>query len=892
MVTGSRVASSGFTAPTPVTTLTTLRAQQLQITNVGQMLAEVPAFRASSSPTTTGLSSTSIGARFADLRGLGANHTLVLLDGQRFIPSTTSGTVDLNNIPTLLISRTEVVTGGASAAYGSGAVAGVINFILDTKLEGMKATFQQGISAQGDGPDTLASIAAGTHFADGQGHIVAAFEYENSGVIGDCYNRSWCSQERQVVSNATPGVNGLPAQVLTTNVHASTQTPYGLITSGPLKGTTFNADGTTGAPYVYGQIPSSLYMIGGSGAGQNAYLQGVDIQTPVKRYNGFVHATYEFNDAIQGFVEGSYSYVDGTNIEGYNRNPGNLTISVNNPYLPADIRTALVANKQTSFGYGRDWINLGLIQGEAITKTYRGVAGLSGKLLGNFKWDAYYQYGHVSYDQIISNDPIPANFKNAINAVSGPGGTVVCAIALANPNSGCSPINPFGTVSAAAKAYSYGTSEQRIALDQHVVAGNLHGTLFNLPAGPVSIALGIEHREDIGTGTADALSQQTAFYTGNGGNFHGKIGVTEGYFETEIPLLRDQPFAKSLALNAAVRESDYSITGLITSWKAGAVYEPSNWLRMRVTRSRDIRAPSINELYGPRSLATTTISDISRGTQVVANIISSGNANLTPELGDTLTGGLVLTGQGALRGMRFSVDYFNIKVKNAISTLTAQNVVSQCVAGNTQLCNYVIRDNTGTITEVDTPYLNLSQLQTSGLDIEGQYTLPLSHVSANLPGTLNIDVMATYVAHLKTVNSTGSIDIAGETGCSPTSALLCVPDWSVDTTLNYTLDRFSLTAHSRFIDAGLYDVTLVGPGDPGYSISAPNSINNNHVPSAFYLDLNASVDVIKDGRHNVQLFLGVNNVTNKAPPLLPGRGNPAYFDVIGRYYKVGIRTSL
>lgn len=891
VVTGSRLAT-GFTTPTPVTTLSDVRTQQLQVTNVGQLLAQVPAFRASSSPTTTGLSSTSIGSRFADLRGLGATHTLVLVNGQRFVPSTSSGTVDLNNIPTLLISRTEVVTGGASAAYGSGAVAGVINFILDTKLNGVKATLQKGISEQGDGPDTLASIAAGTGFADGKGHIVAAFELEDSGVIGDCYSRAWCAQERQVVSNATPGANGLPAQVLTTNIHTSTQTPYGMITSGPLKGTTFTPDGGIGAPFVYGQIPSSLYMIGGTGEGQNAYLKGVEIQTPVFRYNAFVHASYDFSDTLHAFVEGSYSYVDGTNTEGYNRSPGTVTLSVNNPFVPDSIRKTLIADGQKSFGYGRDWVNLGLIEGESLTKTYRGIVGLSGKLFSDFKWDGYYQYGHVSYDQRITNDPIVANFKNALNAVVSSSGQTVCAITLTDPGSGCSPINPFGPVSAAAKAYSYGTSDQRIVLDQHVVAGNIHGNLFDLPAGPVSIAMGIEHREDTATGTADALSQQTAFYTGNGGNYHGRIGVTEGYFETEIPVLANMPFAKSLSVNGAVRESSYSISGLITSWKVGGVYEPNDWMRLRVTRSRDIRAPSLNELYGPRSLATTTITDTTRNTQGIGNIISSGNPNLTPELGDTLTGGIVLTPHGRLQGLRFSVDYFNITLNNAISTVTAQNVVNQCAAGNTTYCPFVVRDGSGTITEVDTPYLNLAKLKTSGLDIEGQYTLPLNRLSSKLPGALNIDVLATYIAHLKTIQATGSLDIAGETGCSPTSALLCVPHWSVDMTANYTADRLSVTAHGRYIDSGIYDVTLVGPEDPGYSISAKNSINTNRIRGAFYLDLNLSYDVIRDGRHHVQMFVGVNNVTDKDPPLIPGRGNPVYFDVIGRYYKFGIRTSL
>jgi outer membrane receptor protein involved in Fe transport len=224
--------------------------------------------------------------------------------------------------------------------------------------------------------------------------------------------------------------------------------------------------------------------------------------------------------------------------------------------------------------------------------------------------------------------------------------------------------------------------------------------------------------------------------------------------------------------------------------------------------------------------------------------------------------------------------------------VSAQNVVNQCAAGNTAFCPFVIRDGTGTITEVDTPYLNLAKLKTSGLDIEGQYTLPLNHLSPNLPGTLNIDVLATYIAHLKTIQATGSLDIAGETGCSPTSALLCVPHWSVDMTANYTVNRLSLTAHGRYIDSGIYDVTLVDPQDPGYSIFAKNSINTNRIPGAFYLDLDVSYDVIKDGHHHVQMFMGVNNVTNKNPPLIPGRGNPVYFDVIGRYYKFGIRTSL
>ena len=620
----------------------------------------------------------------------------------------------------------------------------------------------------------LAGAAAGFHFGGDRGHVVAAFEVEDIGLVGDCYNRSWCARENQVVTN-TPGAGGSPAQILTNNVHTSTQTAGGLITSGPLKGTQFGPDGNVGAPFAYGQFPGSLDMVRGSGQGMNAYLQGVDIRTPVTRYNAFVHASYDLTDSITGFVEGSYSYVDGRNDEGYYHTPGNLTISASNPFVPAEVRSSLAAANATSFGYGRNWINLGVITGRDTTSTYRIVGGLRGDLFGDFKWDAYYQYGHVDYDQVISNDPIVANFKNALNSVRNSAGQIVCSITLTSPTSGCVPLNPFGNaVDPAAKAYVYGTSEQKIALDQHVAAVNIHGNLLRLPAGPVSVALGIEHREDIATGTADALSQSTAFFAGNGGNFHGQINVTEGYFENEIPILSNLNLRQSLSLNGAVRESSYSISGLITSWKVGSVYEPSDWLRFRVTRSRDIRAPSLNELYGPPQVSTTTITDIPalRGHRQHHQL-----REREPDAGTRryayrrYRADSPRRAPGAAGLGRLLYDRPHQRDQLA----DAQNVVTQCNLGNTDFCPFVIRDTNGVITQVNTPYLNLAKLQTSGLDIETQYTLPLQRVSASLPGTLNFDVLATYIAHLKTVQPTGSIDIAGETGCSPTSALLCVP---------------------------------------------------------------------------------------------------------------------
>jgi outer membrane cobalamin receptor len=230
VVTGSRIARSGFDTPTPVTVMGNERVQQLNITNVADALNQLPSFRASGSPANVQSAGGNVGARILDLRALGAARTLVLVDGRRFVPSTGEGTVDINLIPSGLVQRTEVVTGGASAVYGSDAVAGVVNFILDRRFTGLKAEFQTGLSERGDDFNQFASVTAGTSFAGGRGHFVIAGEFENNDGLGDCYSaRSWCAQERSIVGNTPAGTGGLPSSIIASDVHVSTMSPTGLI---------------------------------------------------------------------------------------------------------------------------------------------------------------------------------------------------------------------------------------------------------------------------------------------------------------------------------------------------------------------------------------------------------------------------------------------------------------------------------------------------------------------------------------------------------------------------------------------------------------------------------------------------------------------------------------
>lgn len=907
VVTGSRIARSGFNSPTPVAVVSADRLEKLNATNIGDALFQVPAFRAGSSPTTSGLTPGTIGARFADLRGLGPTRTLVLIDGRRVIPSTAISTVDLNVMPSILLKRTEVVTGGASAAYGSDAVAGVVNILMDNRFEGLKGNVQYGTSRHGDGKDYLGSLAYGTSFGDGRGHFVIGGEYEDSKPIGDCYTRAWCSQERQNLTNATPGVNGIPAQIITTNVHTSTQTRGGLITAGPLKGTQFADDGTP-VPFTYGTLVGGLFMHGGSGTGQNAYLTGVYIKVPVERISSYTHASYDFTDWLTGYVEGNFARVDGRNIGGASRNPGTggtaINITMDNPFIPAALRTTInnynTAHPTapiTSFPIGREGYDIGFSRGRDLTSTYRGVIGFDADLGHGWKASVYYQYGRSDYHQTIENNQVRPNFFFAANAVTGPNGLPVCAATLSpDPTvraaaAGCQPLNLFGqnNFSQDAKNYAYQTSDMTRRYTENVEAANIQGEPFSTWAGPVSIAVGVEHRTDRAKGTADPLSQGLLFTTGNGNAIDGRIEVTEGFAETIVPLMRDMFLAKSLELNAAVRRTHYSTSGSVTTWKVGGVYEPTDFIRFRATRSRDIRAPNMSELFDPTTANQNTIVDTATHTTAVLPFRSGGNPNLTPEIADTLTAGFVLQPQGIFRGFHFSFDYYNIKVKDAISSLSTQNVVNQCNNGQTVYCQYVTRGADGLITLITTPFLNLNRLKTSGFDIVANYNLPLDSVSPRLPGTLNFDLMLTHIAHLTTVQATGAIDVAGVTGCSVTSFIECTPHWTYDGTITYDYGRFSFTAHGHYVPKSVYDPTLIGPEDAGYSPTLSNSIDPNRVNGAFYLSLAVSYNVIDNGKHRVQLYGGVDNVTDKDPPLMPGRSNNTFFDPVGRYYKAGLR---
>jgi outer membrane receptor protein involved in Fe transport len=463
---------------------------------------------------------------------------------------------------------------------------------------------------------------------------------------------------------------------------------------------------------------------------------------------------------------------------------------------------------------------------------------------------------------------------------------------IIEPN--CVPFNPFGANRTDQKAgvydYIYGTSARTEKFKRTSASINLSGSPFSTWAGPVQVAVGYEYRLDDLVDTVPssiaAISAASGFFATNFLPGSGKVTVNEGYGELGVPLLADGSSIGKLDLNAAMRYTHYSTSGGVTTWKVGAVYEPIPEIRFRGTLSRDIRAPNIPELFipGVEGLASITRPDTLATGQVTTQAVS--NPNLKPERADTFTAGIVLQPRGALAGLRLSVDYFNINLKNVIASLSALQVVARRF-GPTQdvsLDPFIVYNNSALgIAKVGSPLLNLNSQKTNGVDFELQYRLPEFGI-----GQFNLGVAGTYTAQLETFDTAGASvggNLAGESRGTP--------KWRVTTNLSHELGRFNTILTARYNSAFKYRNDLADPTDPGYDPTKTNSINDNHLPASLYLSVTENIH-LSDRRDGPTVFFVVDNLFDKDPPFgsyLPlqaiGGFNP--YDSIGRSYKVGFR---
>lgn len=916
VVTASRIARNGYTSPTPTTVVSQESVQQRAIVNIGDALNSVPAFRAAVSPNAGGLGNT--GAFLADLRGLGPIRTLVLLDKgrmpQTIIPGTTTsaGTTDLNVIPTVLIKNSDVVTGGASAAYGSDAVAGVINFQIDDHFKGLKGSAQYSQTRYNDAKDKYATLAYGTSFAGGRGHFVIGGEYNDDGGAG-YYNtaRAW-GRDAWNTAAITSRPAGTPSTVLGPNGnYFGTATSGGLILSpGALQGLAF-------VPRAGGGVTTTIFNRGLSNmtasldfftpaalaANQAAGINNLNSQQlrPAQtRYNAMSKISYEINDNLTAFIEPLYSNVKNTGIQIFRRDGAGagpaLNIAKDNAYLaqaltPAQL--ALVPAGGLSLGYtGQDFgPSVRTIQNELI----RVQSGLQGRFGTNWKWDFGYLYGQNTSHVTTRNTFNNANFARALDAVN-VGGQIVCRSAAA----GCVPINILGSanVSAAAANYILGTATGSGKTVLHDVSANLQGEPFSTWAGPVSLGVGAEFRKESVRLATDSLSQASAWLSGTGSSLPPvSQNVKEAYIETIVPLLRDVRFAKEVELNGAARVTDYSTSGSVVTWKAGLTWKVGSGLMLRATRSRDIRAPNLIELYTPQTQSVPLPNDprvgVARPTNN-AGFIVGGNPNLQPEKSITQTVGATWQ-PSFFRNLQLSVDYYNISIQGAITSTSTQNVVNNCFLGGTysgnSWCSLISFANNdpvaGQMTGVRGVTANVASFKTRGIDLQATYRQPLDEIG--LKGMLTVNTMATHVMSFSSSTDVSTlfpngIDRAGQTGAA-FGGPAGLPSWLINTTLDYQVGRFGFNGNVRYVSPSLQNSGQYGPDQAGYNPALTTSISNNHIPAVTYLDVGLRYSLGADKQ--VTLYFNVSNLFDKDPPL-PANGS-AYYDLMGRTYKGGVR---
>lgn len=880
VVTATRVRRSDFTAPTPTIALTSDDIEKTGATDVGQIAAEVPAFQATGTPTTSTQSSDTGRGNFLDLRGLGPSRTLVLVDGQRFVPTTANGLLDTDVIPASVIERVDVVTGGASASWGSDAVSGVVNVILRKDLTGLEGDFQGGESTYGDNRSYKASLAYGTDFADGRGHFTIAGEGTNNDGVPHQSDRPWSNQNWGLVQS------GPFANVQVPNAHLSIATYGGLILSGPLAGEEFGRGGTL-QPFQLGTNVGSEYMQGGDGA---QFAPTVALELPLERQNLFSRISFDVAPSLTAYANLSYGRAVTTNDSLVQNFDLVDTISTDNAFLPASVRDQYLAAGQPGFALGRLDNDFGFISSRDVNEVGRFVIGLDGQLGDDWTWNAYYEYGQVHHVNELSNVINNDNYALALDSIVSPiTGAPICRSSLAAPGNGCVPIDIFGNGAPSAAALRYVTGVENTITDttQNVISASLQGEPFSAWAGPVSIASGGEFRRDSVNSRVDAAQEAGVYLIGDGKSFSGADDVREGFIETVVPLLSQAPFAKSLDLDLAARFTDYSSSGYVTTWKAGISYAVNDELRFRGTRSRDIRAPNLSELDQTGSLNFASVTDPATGQTTLIQNPAPPNPHLKPEKADTYTVGVVYQ-PAWLRGLSSSLDYYDIDLKSVISQLNPQDVVNRCEAGDSSLCSFIGRDATGAITQVATPFINLSKFHTRGIDFEVSDKFGLADLDDRLSGNLTVRFLANYVGTFSASNGVTTVDEAGAVGSfnlpSNIGASEGVPHWRGSLSETYDDGPLSLYLEERYVGGGKLD-NLYGPTD----------VPNNNSPSRFYLNGSLQYTVFDQAGHRIQLYGTMNNVFNQAPPIIvsnfiaPIATNPVQYDVIGRTFLAGVR---
>ena len=952
-VTGSRIRrTTDFDTSNPTTVVDDSFIKNLGIVNVGEAISQLPSNVSTFTPENTGNSNFFAGSTVANLRGLNpffGSRTLTLINTRRFVPTNQGDGVDLNFIPSILIDHIDSVTGGASAAYGSGAISGVQNIFLNRKLDGALLDVDTYQTSQSDGTDNHAGFAWGTGFSDNKGHIVVGAEHEKSDAIR-CLDRAWCQQGNGFIT----GGDNMPSNVLVSNVRNNQISYTGVFNNFiPGAGTAQQAssDGTTLVPFNIGQgfvngggtsntnTVTFNNVIGGDGT---SIYNTTNLTAPIDRNVATALFTLALNDKTNMSIDASWGKVKTVNINGA-LNDQFSTIQPDNAYV------ALNPGLQPAVGpfgalLNKDWTAQTDPHSVFTTDVKRLAIGFDGAFGdSSWTWEGYYQYGKTNREQLVADNRHLYSYLMAVDSVLDGSGNPVCrvtrdgfaAAAAVSPSyqfadpriaQGCVPLNPFGDqpIPQAAKDYSFGFLDENLDYKQDVAAFDASGDIWKgMSGGPFQVAAGLEYRTEIGhnigsqNGAPDWV--RTDYLIQYGESFSGKVNVTEAFAELNTPLLKDKPGASRLEFNTAVRTSRYENTGLagttgetrthdFNTWKISGIYDPVPFFRIRASRSRDLRAANFRELYyGQIIHAGGTFGYCGpAGTFQVDPCTWSleGNVDLKPESADTKTFGIVYTPAARAKGFQLAVDAFDIQITDAIQQANVRRVLDGCqISGLPEFCALLTPDVPGDYSSI--AFLRALSFNGSGYKYKGADIAASYSVDLKSDGNLNVRLLATHMSEQNFQPTPGQpyINVVGQTGTSNSflSDYQPAADWTANLMTTYTRNRISVTGQIRYVSSGVMNYYGITPDDPGYPGAAPYvTMSTNSVGSYDVLNVSGSYNFgLKEGTQ-LQLFAALDNLTDKNPPIAAGAGffgnanggtNPVFYDTQGRAYRVGVRLS-
>lgn len=941
VVTGSRIARKDLTSVAPVQIVDSEAIELSAQVNIGDLINQLPsAGTPALNRTNSNFTNNGSGIVNIDLRDLGVSRTLTLVNGRRFVaglPGTSA--VDLNAIPTELIERVEVITGGASAVYGSDAVAGVVNFVLKDDFEGVELTTRYGESAEGDGEETVIDLLVGANFNDGRGNAVLNLTYTDQGAV---FSRD---RERTAIDDVSSVFFG-------GGIFEQTR-PF--FSSFPPQGR-FDVSGTGGSGDDFTFLPDGTLVNSFSTNGDAASGRGADgfnrsafrtIAVPTERYVVSSNLNYDISESTEFFFEGTYvNSQSQSRLEpfplasddiftvGSGGIPlnymGSNGLMVRNPYMPIEIYNAATRNGVDSVFFTRRLAEFGPRGAKNERQTFRGVIGLQGDLpMKDMSWDLSFNYGQSTQNQSSEGQVDITAFRNALLSERDPvTGQIQCVDPFARAD-GCIPINIFGFNSVSPEALAYVSAEQSRAarIEQKILQANLTGDLFTLPAGEAKFALGFEYRDESSDARNDALTVRGLNSSNAIPSVIGSFDVKEFYAELDIPVVSDS-FVDYIGVGLAGRVSDYSTVGSTGTFEGRLEVRPVENLMLRGSVARAVRAPNIDELFDPGGQTFAQVSDPCEGVtattpgvvaencrsnpDIVARIARDGafvltqselqgttgfiggNPNLEEEEADTFTIGFVYSPNFLPSGHNASltVDYFDIEVESAILAVSQNNVLDLCfgsVGLSSPLCENIVRFPSGSpfagaLDEVNSGAANVGAILTSGIDLSLNYDMDLSDYG--LSGALGVITQYTYLDNYDIINLPGEEpdNEDGEIGNAKHK-------WQ--TSFRYSNDRLRASLNLRYIGESRIEDTDFSDEDCVELECETDGVLYTDVRASYSLQ-----NIYSEG--SLEIFGGVRNLFDEEGPLLAagltdadtGVGTAGgVYDAIGRTYYIGGKLS-